>query len=279
MNALSTCTAEAFLPEMVFRKDNAEPLILEGVPQSQRLIIESHASAQLMLRENGISASSLSIRLMDEACLHLYILSEAQEGLESRLELTIDLQKNAHLFIHDINVSRGQSFCDMLVSLAGPGSSLSYGGLHLLNCSVFSSTNLLIKHEAEHTISNQAFRGIYAGSAKGSFAGTVVVATSAHNSDAQQLYKAIVLDEQATAQVRPHLEINNRHIKASHGASIGKLDEDALFYLRSRGLSEISARALLVKSLVGEVLDFMPDGALSNLARNQVEQAISRVIS
>ena len=132
-----------------------------------------------------------------------------------------------------------------------------------LSDEAFGATDLLIKHEADNTRSTQAFRGLYKDKASGSFFGKVDINEAAANSSAEQLYRAILLSEDAKAFVKPQLEINNRHIKASHGASIGRLDEETLFYLRSRGFSKAFAESILVTSLAAEVLDTMGTDELS----------------
>ena len=144
--------------------------------------------------------------------------------------------------------------CLMDIELLAPDAEVSFLGLDQLAGSDVSTTKLHINHKTSNTKSSQAFRGIYAGSSLGSFEGKVSVAAHAENSSAQQLYKSILLSESARALVKPELEINNFNITASHGASIGQLDAEALFYLRSRGLSFEAAQKILVQSLSRDIL-------------------------
>lgn len=264
------------LVSLVIKKSIKEPLVIMMGKQNLNLQVEADTSAELLIFEDGLGSAAANIFVGKEAALRLYILSALALGGTRSLKATLEIGPNAKLAFFDAHVSEGSYCLDADIHLRGVGSELSYAGIHQLRGTGRSATNLTIGHEAAHTTSKQEFRGIYAGFSKGLFLGKVVVGEEAPESSAMQLYKAVLLSENAEAKTRPQLEINNRHIKASHGASIGKLDENALFYLCSRGLSMKEAKSLLVRSMAAEILAHMGEDALARFVAKAVDQAIEQ---
>lgn len=230
--------------------------------------VKKAAEAELIIEEEG--SGHLTLTMAEDASLRVFLVSSVKEGESHSLKAQVKLAPKAKLHFHDIHLSKGSYGLDMQVSLLGMRSSFSYGGLHFLNGTAKSKSELLINHEASHTVSKQSFRGLYDDVCSGLFTGIVEVLKDAKDCEAQQLYKAVVLSDQAEALVRPQLEINNRHIKASHGASIGQLDEEALFYLCSRGLSRNEAKALLVQSMAESILETFGESEISRVLRKSV---------
>jgi hypothetical protein len=112
-----------------------------------------------------------------------------------------------------------------------------------------------VRHLAPHTKSRQHFKSVLRGKMKSSFEGKIYVAPIAQKTEAYQLSNALLLSDDATHRAMPNLEIFADDVKASHGATTGQIDEESLFYLRSRGLSEIEAKELLVEGFCKEILD------------------------
>ena len=113
--------------------------------------------------------------------------------------------------------------------------------------------HLTLRHHAPHCRSSQCFKGILGHTSRGVFTGRVIVAEGAHQTLAEQNNPNLLLADSARAVTRPQLEIYNDDIECSHGATVGQLDEDAIFYLRTRGLSEAAALRALTSAFAGEV--------------------------
>lgn len=120
-----------------------------------------------------------------------------------------------------------------------------------------------ITHAAPTTKSRQVYKGIVNGSAMGTFQGKVVVQAHAQHTDAAQRNKNLVLSRTATVHTRPELEIYADDVKCAHGATVGQLDEQALFYMRSRGIGVEEARRKLTMAFANDVLEALPPGAHS----------------
>jgi Fe-S cluster assembly scaffold protein SufB len=223
-------------------EDILEPLVL---PQYSHISLRvAHGiSAHLI----APSALNINIVLEPQSSLYWYSLSNPE------LILNADLHAKARLCLNHINLL-GASTCHMDVNLLEEEAHVDFYGLDQLYATSKSFVNLNIKHHKPYTKSSQSFRGLYADESLGNFIGSVNVFPHAHHASARQLYKAILLSENAHALVKPELEINNFDITASHGASIGQLDPESLFYLCSRGLSLKAAYKILVHALAQDII-------------------------
>lgn len=120
----------------------------------------------------------------------------------------------------------------------------------------------IVRHVEPHATSNQVVRSVLAAQATGSYLGQIAVARDAQKTDAAQSVKAMLLDRTATANAKPELEIYADDVKCAHGATVGELDKQALFYLESRGLPPAEAKALLLQAFVaGAFVDLADDAA------------------
>ncbi len=132
-----------------------------------------------------------------------------------------------------------------------------------------------ITHNVPATRSHQVFKGVLDDRAHGVFQGRIVVRPGAQQTDGHQLNKTLLLSERAEIDTKPELEIYADDVRCSHGATAGELDKDALFYLRSRGLADGQARALLTNAFIADVLEEISDAAL----RGALHQRVSDVLN
>ena len=144
---------------------------------------------------------------------------------------------------------------ELRCELAGPDANTLLDGLYLTVGDQHLDNQTVVDHAAPRCNSREVFKGALAGRSRGVFHGRIVVRPGAQQTDAKQSNPNLLLSREALAQTRPQLEIRADDVKCTHGATIGRLDEDALFYLRSRGLGAVHARALLVEAFLGEVLE------------------------
>lgn len=162
---------------------------------------------------------------------------------------------------------------DITVDLEGEGAELSVRGIYLLNADERVRVRLLVHHKAPHCISRQIFNGVAAGNSDFSFEGTVVVAPGADGTDAAQTNHNILLSDSAKADTKPALEIYADDVKCSHGATVGKLDESARFYMRSRGIPEAEAVRFQILSFLSPVTI-----GLSPEDTEKVESAVTALV-
>ena len=152
--------------------------------------------------------------------------------------------------------------------LAGEGGECLINGLFIGNGRQHLDNYMLVEHASPHCGSRQFYNGILDGHAHGVFHGRIIVHKDAQKTDAKQTNRNLLLSDTAQIDTKPQLEIYADDVKCTHGATIGQIEENALFYLRSRGIDETSARRLLLMAFASECLDRMKEGP----ARTHVEK-------
>lgn len=143
---------------------------------------------------------------------------------------------------------------EVTVDLNGPGAEAHLRGLYLCNGSEQVNFRIVMHHRAPGCKSTQLFNGIAGGAAQVHFDGTIVVAPDAQQTEAYQENHNIVLTEEARVETKPQLEIYADDVKCSHGATVGQLNADELFYMRSRGIPEKEAETLQMLSFLAPVI-------------------------
>jgi Fe-S cluster assembly protein SufD len=119
-----------------------------------------------------------------------------------------------------------------------------------------------VRHAEPHGTSRQTVKNVLAGRSRGVFQGRIEVARGAQKTDGYQMNQALLLSPDAEIDTKPELEIFADDVKCSHGATVGELDADQLFYLRARGIAEPEARAILVRAFLTEALEAVTDDAI-----------------
>jgi Fe-S cluster assembly protein SufD len=127
-------------------------------------------------------------------------------------------------------------------------------GLYLLDGNTQADNHTIVDNAMPNCYSNELYKGIMDGNSTGIFNGKIFVRKDAQKTNAYQTNKNILMGENASANTKPQLEIFADDVKCSHGCTIGKLDDDALFYLRARGISEQNAKALLLHAFAADIL-------------------------
>lgn len=158
---------------------------------------------------------------------------------------------------------------DIGIALKGEGADCTMNGVYLADGDRLMDTHTSLDHAMPHCTSHELYKGILAGKARAVFNGRIIVRIDAQKTDAKQTNRALLLSDEATINSNPQLEIFADDVKCTHGAAVGQLDEEAMFYLQARGLSRVEARDMLLHAFAGEVLDGLKIPAL----RDQVEQA------
>ena len=144
---------------------------------------------------------------------------------------------------------------NLQLSLDGEGIESHMFGLYLLNHDTLADNHTVVDHKKANSFSNELYKGIMDGNSKGVFNGKIYVRPNAQKTNAFQANRNILLTDKATVNTKPQLEIWADDVKCSHGCTTGQLDEEAMFYLQTRGISKETARAMVLYAFAGEILD------------------------
>jgi Fe-S cluster assembly protein SufD len=148
-------------------------------------------------------------------------------------------------------------------------------GLYILNRAQVADNHTVVDHAVPNCVSNELYKGVMSGKSTAVFNGKIFVRRDAQKTNAYQTNRNILLSDDATINTKPQLEIYADDVKCSHGTSTGRLDEDALFYLRARGIGEESARKLLVRAFVEEVVNQLPNDAIKAYVDNRLNHLMA----
>jgi Fe-S cluster assembly protein SufD len=149
-------------------------------------------------------------------------------------------------------------------------------GLYLLTGSTHADNHTVVDHRKPNSFSNEMYKGIMDGNSKGVFNGKIYVRPHAQKTNAFQSNRNIIVSDTATVNTKPQLEIWADDVKCSHGCTSGQLDEEALFYLRSRGISETNAKAMLLYAFAAEVLEPIQNETLKPYLDNLIAERLHK---
>jgi Fe-S cluster assembly protein SufD len=165
---------------------------------------------------------------------------------------------------------------DALALLDGEGAEVTLNGLYLADGERLVDNHTTIDHAKAHCPSHEIYKGILGGKAKAVFNGKIIVRPDAQKTDAKQTNRALLLTDDASINTKPQLEIFADDVKCTHGAAIGQLDDDALFYLQARGLTFSEARDLLIHAFAGEILDRIQIEPLKHALESELYAQLAR---
>ena len=163
---------------------------------------------------------------------------------------------------------------DLHVTLDAPGSSCSLNGLYLTAGTQHIDNHIGINHAKPHTTSHQYYKGILGGKSRAVFSGKVVVQPDAQKAWARQTDRNLLLSEGAEADSSPSLEILADDVNCTHGATTGQIDEDTIFYMRSRGLDLETARGLMINAFASEIIDTVTLAPLRAYLERWISEAL-----
>ncbi|MFK7839140.1 MAG: Fe-S cluster assembly protein SufD [Bdellovibrionales bacterium] len=231
-----------------------------------KIILEEGAEATIVERHSGQGAywknHQTTIEIAKNAHLHhIRIQDDAHDAVNTNF---VHLKVEADSTYDSFNLNKGAKLSrhEIHAEITGKGAEISFNGANLLNGSQLGDTTILIEHQAPNCQSNQFYRTLLDDKARGVFQGKVHVHQIAQKTDGYQLSNALLLSPDAEMDTKPELEIYADDVKCSPGATTGQLDEEPLFYLRQRGLSEAQARMLLMQAFIDEAVDKIANEAI-----------------
>jgi Fe-S cluster assembly protein SufD len=168
------------------------------------------------------------------------------------------VQFASHSIVTGARLSRN----DLRTTLDGEGIECVLNGVYITNNDQLSDHYMIVDHAKPNCASHEYFNGVLAGKSRGVFHGRILVRPGAQKTDAKQTNKNLLLSDDASADTKPQLEIYADDVKCTHGATIGQLNEESIYYLRSRGIGLENARRMLIHAFAGEIIDRVRHDAL-----------------
>jgi Fe-S cluster assembly protein SufD len=205
------------------------------------------------------------------AQLHHVRIAPKASGAVQVEEVAMTLARDARYHAHYANFGAKLSRLELDIALEGEGAEARLSGVSVLSEDNHADVTTRIIHAVGKTQSGQLFKKVAGGKSRAVYQGKVTVAEGADGSDSRQTAKALLLGPRAEADLKPELEIFADDVKCAHGAAVGDLDADSLFYLRARGLSESEARALLLHA-------FLEDG-FADIAREDLRETVRDAVN
>ena len=219
---------------------------------SRVTVIESHVG----LGDAAYFANPVTeLDLADGATVH-HILQQRQSQRAFHLaHVEARQRRDSHFVSMSFAIGAQLSRTNIYTLLNGEGCGATLNGLYLLDGAQHCDHQTRIEHAQPNTYSRELYKGILDGQSHGVFNGKVYVRPVAQKTDGKQTNKTLLLSEQAQIDTKPQLEIFADDVKCTHGATVGRLDQTALFYMKSRGLTDETARKLLTYAFAAEVLE------------------------
>ena len=169
--------------------------------------------------------------------------------------LAIRQGRDSSITSHTLSLGARLARLDLVDVLAGEGASATLNGLYMVDGDQHAGVNMTVEHAAPSCTSHELYKGVVDGRGSAAFNGLIHVYPDAQQTNAKQSNRNLLLSRQALANSNPQLRILANDVKCTHGSTVGQLDEDAVFYLRSRGLDRAAARALLTYAFAAEIVE------------------------
>lgn len=206
---------------------------------------------------------------------HIRIQQESEEAYHIST-LRSSLARDGRYRLHAIDLGGKLVRNHLTARMGGAGAHCLLKGLYLTRHRQHLDNHTVLDHAEPHCDSRELFKGILDGKSRTVFSGRIVVRQDAQKTDAKQSNPNLLLSPDALAQTRPQLEIYADDVKCTHGATVGQMDEDAIFYLRSRGIDRTAARHLLIRAFAGEILETIESEPLRETLEREVAARLPR---
>ena len=247
----------------------SQPRILFNTEaNSNALVIESFHNINSELNFNNVVSE---FYIAENARVeHIKIQNQSDQSFHIS-NMFAKLEKSSYFNTLDINLGGNITRSNLFTKLAGEGSECVLNGVYVGNGTQHIDNRTVIEHEKPHCLSTETYKGIVGDNARGVFNGKIHVFQEAQKTNAIQNNSGLLLSDNASIDTKPQLEIYADDVRCTHGATIGQLDEDALFYLRSRAIDIQQAKKMLINAFAGEVIDQVENEIL----RNRIQEYIN----
>lgn len=246
------------------------------------IVLEEGASLTLMeSREAERGFSNIGIEIVIGANAHLTHVRSADAAPDAIQveDVAIRVARDASYQAHLMNGGASLSRLNLRMTLKEPGANAQLSGVSVLGGKLHADVTTEIYHASGETQSTQLFKHVAGGQSHVIYQGKITVAEGADKSDSRQTAKALLLGVRAEADLKPELEIFADDVKCAHGAAVGDLDADSLFYLRARGIPEVEARNMLIRAFLEEAVTEIADNGIREAVWASVENALPRAMA
>jgi len=242
-----TTASDSGLPTM----SNVRALIVAG-DRSQVRIVETYAGPH----DTPYFTNAVTEVFVGEGAVvdHYKVQQESVDAFHVA-SMHVHAGRSGNFSSHSFSLGGQIVRNDVAAVLDGEGAECTLNGLYLADGDRLVDNHTAIDHAKPHCPSHEIYKGILGGKARAVFNGKIVVRQDAQKTDAKQTNRALLLSDNASINTKPQLEIFADDVKCTHGAAIGQLDEDAIFYLRARGLTYFEARDMLIHAFAAQILD------------------------
>jgi len=240
---------------------------------SQATVIESYHSLS-----NGLSFRNQVTEIVVEANANFNYTKLQQEGeVSSQVDTThVHQYASSHFTINTFTFSGKLVRNNLEIDLLGKGSDTYMRGLYAPKGKQHIDNHTIINHKMPHCYSDELYKGVLSDNSTGAFSGKIHVWQDAQKTNAFQSNHNILLSDSATMNTKPQLEIYADDVKCSHGSTTGQINEEALFYLRARGIKEADAKVLMMFAFAGETLDQLPNESLKEHVSHLLERKLQQ---
>jgi Fe-S cluster assembly protein SufD len=228
------------------------------------IILKKNSRASICIDYLGGNTSQTQIQLEDGAILHYHTLQN--KNADATHHGTTKITQEANSALHAFSLALGSKHAQEQIEVKHtvPDVTCTLNGLYVGNKQQHLSQSIDMHHQAPNTASNIHYKGILNDKAKTEFRGSVTVHEGAQHTDAKQSNHNLLLSKHASADSRPELEVYADDVKCAHGSTVGQLDDDALFYLQSRGIDVDTATALLTYAFATSALECIQTTSISD---------------
>lgn len=247
---------------------NQRNLIIIGKNAQAKLLLCAHTRGEIEQLSNRVT----EVFVDENAVYDHYKLENTHSKSVSLASLNIKQKSGSELIVNDITLHNGLTRNRIVIDIDGEHCQTTLSGMAIGDAKQHIDNSTLINHNFPNCKSKELYKYVLNDEAKGAFSGKIMVAKGAYKTEAYQTDRNVCMSPTARMYTQPHLEIYADDVKCSHGASTGRIDETALFYLRSRGIPEAEARMLLMFAFVSDVLDNIRIEAVKDKIRMLVEQ-------
>lgn len=251
----------------------APRVFVDAGENSQVTIVESHVS---LGGEEYLSLPVVEVKAADAAVVDYYRYQDEATSAYHVSNTVISQGRSGSVSMHLFSFGGSLVRNNVTSLLKGSGAHAVVNGLSVLSGTQHVDNSTCIHHQEPSIESRELFKGIYADSSRGVFSGTITVDQIAQKTNAFQSNQALLLSSDASVETRPQLKIWADDVKCTHGATVGQLNEEAMFYLRSRGISKEDARNFLIHAFASEVLSSVKVPAMREYIEGRISRALGR---
>ncbi len=244
-------------------------IVLEEGAQINMLVCD-HATTNVNLFANRLT----EIFVGENAHFGYYALESTHDKTDSLGQIFVEQAENSHLVTNLIGLHNGRSRNNIEIDLNGEHAETWLGGMFICGENQKMDNNTVIRHNVPNCTSRELFKYILDGESEGAFSGRILVAKDAQHTEAYQTNRNICLTKEARMHAKPQLEIYADDVKCGHGATTGQLDENALFYMRARGIGEKEARMMLLSAFTADILEQITVDAVRDRLRIMIEKRL-----